>query len=64
MLTPDQIRTALADTNLQRVAEATGLSSGTIYLFMGGTRGHTYKTVQILSDYVLEKQRAVRKKAA
>ena len=52
MMTPQQVREALKDRNLQKVAEGSGVAAATIYRFMSGTGRPTYETVKGLSDYL------------
>jgi DNA-binding phage protein len=52
MMTPDEVRSALQDRNLQKVAEASKVSPATIYRFMQSSSRPTYETVKALSDYL------------
>ena len=52
MMTPEQVREALRDRNIQKVAEGSRVAAATIYRFMSGTSRPTYETVKALSDYL------------
>ena len=54
MPTLEEVRNALQDRNLRRVAEATGLDYGTLCKFANGrARGvPTYETVKTLIEYL------------
>lgn len=55
MMTPEQIKAELADRNLKKVAEASGVSPATLYRFMSSGARPTYETVKALSDYLENK---------
>lgn len=57
MMTAEQIRAALADRNLYRVAKSAGVSPASVYRFMKEESSPLYETVKALSDY-LEAQKA------
>jgi len=53
MMTLDEVRRALADRRLDRVAEATGLHPNTIWAIrVGRNRNPSYATMEALSDYL------------
>lgn len=53
MMTLDEIRTALADRRIDRVAEATGLHENTIWAIRAGRNENpSYRTLRSLSDYL------------
>lgn len=53
MLTLDQIRAALRDRRLAKVAEATGLHYNTIREVRDNPKANpTYKVIKVLSDYL------------
>lgn len=53
MLTLDQLRTALDDRNLEKVAARTGIHRNTIGAIRNGTNNNpSYATMKILSDYL------------
>lgn len=53
MLTLDQLRTALDDRNLEKVASRTGIHRNTIAAIRNGTNANpTYATMKTLSDYL------------
>ena len=53
MLNLDQIRMALDDRNMDKVAERTGIHRNTISAIRSGSnRNPTYATLKILSDYL------------
>jgi len=53
MMTLDEIRAALADRRLDRVAEATGLHENTIWAIRSGRNENpSYRTLRSLSDYL------------
>ena len=52
MLTVEQIKHKLKDSNLKRVAENSGVHSATIYRFMNEKSRPLYETVKALSDYL------------
>lgn len=53
MLTLDQIRAALRDRRLSKVAEATGLHYNTIREVRDNPNANpTYKVIKVLSDYL------------
>lgn len=53
MLTLDQIRAALRDRRLAKVAEATGLHYNTIREIRDNSNANpTYKVIKALSDYL------------
>ena len=52
MLTVEQIKHKLKDSNLKRVAENSGVHSATIYRFMNEKSKPLYETVKALSDYL------------
>jgi hypothetical protein len=52
MMAPDEIRAALRDRNLQKVAEGSKVSAATIYRFMNTASRPAYDTVKALSDYL------------
>lgn len=51
MMTPDEIRKALADHNLSAVAKATGLSVDTLYRFRDG-KAPSLATLEKLDAYL------------
>ncbi len=55
MLTVEQIRQKLADANLSKVAERSGVHYASIYRLI---KGHEpmYSTVKALSDYLTQKE--------
>lgn len=57
MMTLEQIRTALADRNIQAVAKATGIHRETIYKLAKDQGQPLYITAKKLSDYL---QREIR----
>lgn len=60
MMTPDQIRTALADRKPKVVAEKTGLSYMTVWrIARGNFASLNYETVKLLSDYLQGKSNDV-----
>lgn len=53
MLTLEQIRAALADRNIQVVAQETGVHANIIYrIHSGAVTNPSYKTLQALSEYL------------
>jgi len=52
MLSIDQIKRRLENSNLKRVAIASGVDKGVVYRFMAGKTEPLYKTVKALSDYL------------
>jgi len=50
--TLEQIRAALSDRNLSKVAERTGLSADTLYRIVNGEGTPTHATLVVLSIYV------------
>ena len=56
MLTIEQIRERLADANLSKVAERSGVHYATLYRLI---KGHEpmYATVKALSDYLTQKDK-------
>ena len=53
MLNLDQIRTALDDRNVEKVAARTGIHRNTIAAIRNGTNANpTYATMKLLSDYL------------
>jgi transcriptional regulator with XRE-family HTH domain len=53
MLTLEQIRTALDDRNVEKVAERTGIHRNTIGAIRNGANANpTYATMKALSDYL------------
>ena len=53
MLNLDQIRTALDDRNIEKVAARTGIHRNTIAAIRNGTNANpTYATMKLLSDYL------------
>ena len=52
MLTPEQIRGLLQDSNLVRVAERLDIHYLTLWRFMNGKGKPMYHTVKTLSDYI------------
>jgi len=52
MLTVEVIREQLKDRNLSKVAEASGISSASIYRLMNEDGRPLYETVKSLSDYL------------
>lgn len=52
MLTLDQVREALKDRNLNKVAKSSGISSAAIYRIMHENGQPLYSTVKALSDYL------------
>jgi transcriptional regulator with XRE-family HTH domain len=54
MLTLEQLRTALDDRNVEKVAERTGIHRNTIGAIRNGTNSNpSYATMKILSDYLV-----------
>lgn len=51
-MTADQIRAALRDRNLKVVAEATGLSPGTLYRLVRGAKRPHRATLAVLEAYL------------
>jgi DNA-binding phage protein len=51
-MTADQIRSALRDRNLAAVAEATGLSRGTLYRLVRGAKRPHRATLVVLEAYL------------
>lgn len=59
MMTPEQIRVALRDHNIQKVARESGVSANTIYgLIRSRKTRPLWSTVCKLSDYLERKQAA------
>lgn len=56
MMTAEQIREALKDRNLYKVAIGAGISPASVYRFVKEESSPLYDTVKALSDY-LEAQR-------
>jgi transcriptional regulator with XRE-family HTH domain len=53
LFTLEQIRTALDDRNVEKVAERTGIHRNTISAIRAGTNQNpTYSTIKALSDYL------------
>ena len=52
MMTPQQIRDALKDRNVQAVAAASGVSAHSIYRLIKEEGRPLYTTVKALSDYL------------
>ena len=52
MMTIEQIKKRLADANLKRVAENSGVHPATVYRLMEGESKPLYETVKALSDYL------------
>lgn len=53
MLNLDQMRDALEDRNVEKVAENTGIHRNTISAIRAGTNTNpTYSTMKVLSDYL------------
>jgi DNA-binding phage protein len=52
MMTADQVRDALKDRNIQKVADGSGVAAATIYRFMQPASRPAYETVKALSDYI------------
>jgi transcriptional regulator with XRE-family HTH domain len=53
MLNLEQLRTALDDRNVEKVAERTGIHRNTIGAIRNGTNANpSYATMKILSDYL------------
>lgn len=60
MMTLDQIRAALRDRRLAKVAEATGLHYNTIREVRDNQNANpTYKVIRVLSDYLTQHQERV-----
>lgn len=60
MMTLDQIRAALRDRRLAKVAEATGLHYNTIREVRDNPNANpTYKVIRVLSDYLTQHQERV-----
>jgi hypothetical protein len=55
MLTIEQIQERLADANLSKVAERSGVHYASIYRLMKGNEP-MYSTVKSLSDYLTQKE--------
>jgi predicted transcriptional regulator len=55
MLTIEQIRERLADANLMKVAQRSGVHYASLYRFVNG-KDPMYATVKALSDYLLQKE--------
>ena len=55
MLTVEQIKKSLADSNLKRVAENAGVHPATLYRFMQEDSNPLYETVKALSDYLISR---------
>lgn len=56
MKTVEQIRSALSDRNLKKVAEEAGISSASVYRLMKHDGKPLYETVKALSDYLEGKE--------
>lgn len=52
MMTPDQVRAALRDRNIQKVADGSSVAAATIYRLMNYSSRPSYETVKALSDYL------------
>lgn len=52
-MTLEQVKTALADRNVRRVAEATGLNAHTIYRLIQGKTRPNRVTLRVLAQYLL-----------
>ena len=60
MLTPEQVREKLAESNLMAVSKAAGVHSNSLYRFMScGTRRPSYELIVKLSDYIEQKEKEV-----
>lgn len=55
MLTIEQIQQRLADANLMKVAQRSGVHYSSIYRLMNGSEP-MYATVKALSDYLTQKE--------
>ena len=57
MLTPEQVRVKLKESNLTAVSKAAGVHSNSLYRFMScGTRP-SYALIAKLSDYIEQKEK-------
>ena len=57
MLTPEQVREKLAESNLMAVSKAAGVHSNSLYRFMScGTRP-SYELIVKLTDYIEQKEK-------
>lgn len=56
MLTIEQIKARLADANLKRVAEKSGIHPASLYRLMNDENEPMYSTVKTLSDYLEQQQ--------
>jgi DNA-binding phage protein len=52
MMTPEQIRQALKDRNIQAVAKASGVSAHSIYRLLNKDGKPLYLTIAALSEYL------------
>lgn len=52
MKTVEEIRAALSDRNLRKVADESGISSASVYRLMKEDSKPLYETVKALSDYL------------
>lgn len=52
MLTLDQIRERLEDSNLKAVSEKAGVHYNAVYRFMNGQSNPSYETVRKICDYL------------
>lgn len=55
MLTPEQIKQGLSESNLRAVSEAAGINYMTLYRFIKSGARPSYETVKKLSDYLESK---------
>lgn len=63
MRTPDQIREYLRDANLSKVARETGLHYNSILMLRNAeSMNPTWRTINALSQYIDERERAARQK--
>jgi DNA-binding phage protein len=51
MLTTDDIKVRLTNSNLKRVAQGAGIHASTLYRFVKPDSKPSYETVKLLSDY-------------
>jgi DNA-binding phage protein len=52
MLTINEVKQRLTDSNLRRVAVKAGVHPATVYRFMQPDSKPSYETVKLLSDYL------------
>jgi transcriptional regulator with XRE-family HTH domain len=59
VLTPEEITARLADRNLSKVAEGSGLAYNTVRKYAaGGVANPSYEAVRALSDYLTQPPRS------